>query len=325
MSVTETHFDWADLVFADKKPISKLAATFMSAPREISESRFKQLIKQYLPKGAIVLGLAKESYVDGFENQPQFRMLQLESIKSIIDKVNAVSKTSKIYTLRYAQKDSKYLYEKLNFARVVLINGSWKYSFHTQAPYYTLVRHAIPYEMVSPFTDEAEAKVFAADTMNAIEKIHPFTPGVYTDRKMMQLASEAASYSFDNSFQTGASLGRPDGKDFELLAWSYNRVVPFQAYAMHYGASREKNFSPPNDLNHYDTVHAEVEMIIKAGKEHIDLRGTTLFINLLPCPSCARMFAETDIAEFVYSEDHSAGYAIKMLEAAGKTVRRLVL
>jgi hypothetical protein len=36
------------------------------------------------------------------------------------------------------------------------------------------------------------------------------------------------------------------------------------------------------------------------------------------------MFTSTGIAEFVYRADHSSGYAIKMLEAAGKTIRRLV-
>ena len=50
-----------------------------------------------------------------------------------------------------------------------------------------------------------------------------------------------------------------------------------------------------------------------------------MFINLMPCPTCARMLAMTDIEEFVYSIDHSDGYAVKMLEAAGKKVRRVVV
>jgi hypothetical protein len=36
------------------------------------------------------------------------------------------------------------------------------------------------------------------------------------------------------------------------------------------------------------------------------------------------MFTQTDIAEFVYVEDHSDGYGFKMLELAGKKVRRIV-
>ena len=143
---------------------------------------------------------------------------------------------------------------------------------------------------------------------------------------MLELAGRAARQSYDYSFQTGVALGKakPGAGNYQYLLSAYNRVVPYQTYAMHNGAARERYFSPPNDLNHYDTVHAEAELFIHAQKQGIGLAGTTVFINLLPCPPCARMLSETDIAEVVYREDHSAGYAIKMLELAGKTVRRLV-
>jgi hypothetical protein len=36
------------------------------------------------------------------------------------------------------------------------------------------------------------------------------------------------------------------------------------------------------------------------------------------------MFCATDIAEFIYTQDHSDGYAVTLLEAAHKTVKRLV-
>ena len=37
------------------------------------------------------------------------------------------------------------------------------------------------------------------------------------------------------------------------------------------------------------------------------------------------MLCETGISEIVYSLDHSDGYAVKLLEKAGKTVRRHVI
>jgi deoxycytidylate deaminase len=318
-------FDWADLAFGSKKPVRELKATFIAAPREISAKRFTQLVKQYLPKGNIILGLAREPFIEGLDGQPQFRTLQATTVQAIIDKVNQAPQANKIYTLAYAQRETRYLFEKLDFARVVLLRGSWKFTFHTQAPYYALVNRGTPYEMLSPFADEDEARTYEAATMQEITQAHPFAPGKYSEAEMFAKAQQAAAYSFDYSFQTGTALGKKTGGKYDLLAWSYNKVVPFQTYAMHHGTAREQNFSPPNDLNHYDTVHAEVELVVQAGKQRIDLAGTTLFINLLPCPSCARMFAETDIAEFVYQEDHSSGYAIKMLEAASKEVRRLVI
>lgn len=314
------NFDWSDLAFGSKKPVNSLKATFIAAPREMGAARVTQLVKEYLPKGNIVLGLAKEPYVSGFEDQPQFRMLQKQTAQKIIDRVNNSPSKNKIYTLVYFQRELNYLLEKLDFSRAVLVNGSWKYAFHTLPQYFTLTKRGIPHQLVSPFADEEEAKKFESATkLPALPKA-----GSFTDRGMLELADAAARHSYDYGFQTGASLGKKKSASYQLLATSFNRVVPYQTYAMHFGASRETNFSPTNDLNHYDTIHAEAGIIIKAQKEKIDLKNTSLFINLMPCPNCARMLSQTDIAEVVYREDHSAGYAVKLLEVSGKKVRRLV-
>jgi len=314
------NFDWNDLAFASKKPLNDLRATFIAAPREMSKVRFTQLVKEYLPKGNIILGLAKEEYVLGFEDQPQFRMLDIQTVQPIIDKVNNSPAKYKIATLAYNQRDLLHVITGLSIRRFIGVRGSWKYSFHTQPPYYALMKKGIPYELISPFASEEEAKEYAAKT----KLLTPPTSGMYDEREMLDIATQAAKQSYDYSFQTGVSLGRKKGKKYELLATTFNPVLPYQTYAMHFGASREVNFSPPHDLNHYDTTHAEVELIIKAGREKINLKGTTLFINLLPCPACARMLSRTDIEEFVYTEDHSDGYAVKMLELAGRKVRRVV-
>jgi deoxycytidylate deaminase len=314
------NFDWNDLAFASKKPLNSLKATFIAAPRELSNTRCTQLVKQYLPKGNMILGIAKEPFVLGFEDQPQFKTLQRKTVQSIIDKVNSRPSKYKIATLVYAQRDLLHVINGLSVQEFIFINGSWKYSFHTQAPYYALVQRGTPFTLVSPFANEDEAKAFGKKT----KLPKPPVSGTYDEVRMLEIAARAAKQSYDYSFQTGVSLGKKQGGKYRLLATTFNPVVPYQTYAMHFGASREVNFSPPHDLNHYDTTHAEVELIIKAQKEQINLQRTTLFINLLPCPSCARMLSRTDITEFVYREDHSDGYAIKMLEAAGKKVRRIV-
>ncbi len=313
-------FDWSELAFKSKKPLRELKATFIAAPRELSIRRFTQLVKQYLPKGNIVLGIAKEVYIDSFEGQPQFKTLKVETVQPVIDKVNHSPSKYKIYALHYFQRELPFIIEKVGCKQAVLINGSWHRSFHTRPEFYTLVQQNIPYKLLSPFSDEVEARDYAKQ----IEPDLPESEGILNKKEMLAVVDQAATCSFDSSFQTGVALGRKKGKKYELLAATCNNVVPFQTYAMHYGASREINFSPPNDLNHYDAVHAEVALMIKAQKLGLDLHDTTLFINLLPCPTCARMFTETDIAEFVYKQDHSAGYAIKLLEFSGKRVQRFI-
>ncbi len=319
--------DWADLAFSSKKKVNELKATFIAAPREITASRFTQLLKEYLPIGHTVLGLAKEKYILGFEGQPHFKTLKESQVQRIIDKVNAASPKHKIYTLSYFQRETNYLLQKLRFSKAIFINGSWQYSFHTREMYYTLVNRKQDFELISPFNSAKEARSYEAKVAGAIVQAFPMPPKGTPcfDEHMMSIANDAAKYSYDYNFQTGAAIGKrlKNSKSYTYMSAAHNTVVPYQTYAMQNGAAREKYFSPPHDLNHYDTVHAEVEIIVKALQNGTDLSGASLFVNLMPCPPCARMLCETTIAEVVYSLDHSDGYAVNMLLAAGKTVRRI--
>lgn len=323
-------FDWSDLAFANKKPLKNLKATFISAPREISSKRFTQLVKEYLPTSNIVIGIAKEDYIDGFEGQPQFRTLNYKTIKNVVEKVNNSPSPYKIYVITYFQREWLSVISKLSFARVLMINGSWKYVFHNSPIYYLLAKEKISYRLLSPFCDESEAhsyeKRIKKELKDSLQSM-PDTGKTFTDTQMLESANQAARMSFDYSFQTGAALGLKNSgsKKYILLVTAHNVIVPFETYALHNGASRETNFSPANDLNHYDAVHAEVELVVRALRNGYKLTRTTLFINLLPCPTCARMLCETDIAEIVYQKDHSDGYAVKLLEEAGKKVRRIVI
>ncbi len=321
------NLDWSELAFASKKPLRDLKATFIAAPREISAERFTQLVKKWLPSGNVVLGIAKEEYIDGFEGQTHFRTLRVETIQKVINKVNVSKTPHKIYSFHYFQRELGHILEKVAFNHHLFINGSWHTAFHNLPAYFVLANNHRNYQLISPFIDEQEAKKYTLRLEKEIQKTHslPVRGNQVSEKEMMKAALLSSTYSFDYTFQTGVVLGKAAKSGFKFLAASYNRVVPFQGYALHYGAAREINFSPPHDVNHYDTVHAEVEMILQAARGEVDLRDTSFFINTLPCPTCARMLSQTDIKEFIYQNDHSEGYAIKILEACGKIVRRLVL
>lgn len=321
--MVQYNFDWSNLAFASKKPLKELRAIFIAAPREISTDRFTQLVKEYLPKSHIVIGLAKEEYVVGFESQEQFRTLKKDVIQDIVSKVNSSKSENKIYTLSYFQNEADFILQKIPFRETVFINGSWRQTFHTTPLYYTLVNKRIKYSLVSPFVDETEAHDYLDKV--GFQSEMPKIGTQMTINEIMQLADEAAKQSFDYSFQTGAVLGHKiNHQAYEYITSSYNRVIPYQTYAMHHGNSREIHFSAPQDNNHYDAIHAEMDLLVKVQAEHINLKQTSLFINLLPCPSCARTISQTDIAEIVYRYDYSEGYAVKLFEQCGKIVRRLV-
>ncbi len=322
---SQYYLDWADLAFGSKKPINSLKAAFIAAPRELSAKRFTELVKNYLPTGNIILGLAKEDYIVGFEGQPQFRTLKIKTVQGIIDKVNSSKSPYKIYILNYHQPEATFIFEKCKFTKVVLVNGSWLYTFHTGPLYYQLVSRQITFEFVSPFGDDLEAKAYAKQLAGEITKANPIKPSLKGDEaSMLQLAQVAAKYSYDYSYQTGLVLAKRRGKQYQHLLVSHNQIVPYETFALHHGNSREKHLSPPHDLNHYDTVHAEISLLNTVIQSGIKLSEATIFINLLPCPTCSRALAASDISEIVYQADHSNGYAVYMLEQAGKTVRRVV-
>lgn len=320
--MTNYETSWSDVAFGSKKALKDLKATFIAAPRKISRERITQIIKEYLPAGNIVIGLAEELFIDGFEGQARFKTLSLADVNEIIQKVNSSKSPHKIFVLHYHQREICHVFEKINFRLTLLVNGSWSKSFHTRPEYYTLVSRKADFKFISPFCSEAEAVSYAKKHKDARTSV--LAGKMLSETEMMMAVKEASRESFDTTFQVGVALGKKMGAKYKLLAAAYNKIVPYQTFAWHFGALREKHLSPPGDLNYYDAVHAESMVLIEAHKRGISLAGTSLFINVLPCPTCARMLCETEIGEVIYSLDHSDGYAVALLEKAGKIVRRIV-
>lgn len=318
-------FQWSELAFQSKKPLKELKATFIAAPREISIARFIELIKQNLPQGNILVGVADEEYIMGYEGQPHFKTLALGAITDTVAKVNASKSPHKVYVLQYSQRDLVHILEKVSFKNTIFINGSWQYSLHTRPEYYVLVSQKANFERVSPFTSGNEAKKYQENMTPTLDKLFlPEKNSTYDEKSILHEVERVAKHSYDVAHQTGAAICMKHNDTYTLIDAVWNKVVPYETFALHNGPQRERHFSPPGDLNHYDTVHSEMILIINAQKSGYSLSGTTLFVNLLPCPTCARAICLTDIKEVVYTKDHSGGYAIGMLEASGKKVRRVI-
>lgn len=315
-----TSYSLEDLSDADKQELRALHATFIAAPRSMSQARLVDLIKQELEKRHVVFGVAEEAYVDGFEGQAQFQTLPLSQVMPLAEKINQAGLPHKLIVLPYAQADVDDVIRLVRPNNVVLVRGSWHLVFHRRSTYALLVKRGIPYSFVSPFLHEQEAK----DYLSAVEpKGQSFRKRRGDKGAMLALAAEVARESYDYSFQTGAVLAEATSNGYTAVDAACNEVVPYQTYALHFGNSREDNVAAVHDANHYDTIHAEVNLLVRAMKNGQTFEGKSLFINLLPCPSCARMLVMTGIAEVVYSVDHSDGYAVKLFEKAGIKTRKV--
>lgn len=316
----EVVYDWSDIAFGSKRPL-KGVATFVLAPRSVTDSRLSEIVKAYLPTGDVVFGVAKEKYVAGFEGQLAFRTLPAEPAEALARKVAAANVQHKLYILRYFQREVDYIVDKLQPKRAVLVNGSWHRAFHTRSTYYVLAKLGVPLEYISPFSDENEAE-------NYVSQFPPVVPsaGAAGDEKtMLMLAQVTARNSFDTTYQTGCILAKPHYKGYEVVTSGCNRVIPYQTFALHHGSTREQHYSMPGDTNHYDTIHAEMDLLISTLRDGVDMTGHTLFITTLPCPNCARTLSQTGITEVVYESDHSDGYAVRFFDQCGIKTRRIMV
>lgn len=309
-------FQWEKLNDKNRQSLSSLRPIFILGSRTISKDRIQQLTKKLGGKRPVLWGCLLDEYIPGLEKSAQFRSLKLEKLESVLNEVNLDS--NQVNVLRYRHRYLKYILREISLSAVIGIYGSWHKAFHFTNAYFEITQKKIPYRLVSSFVDEAAAKKYG----QKLEKKYSITnkpDGKLTDEELMNLAKKTSKQSCDYTFQTGAILTR----DHQVLATAYNRVIPYKTYSLHHGASKEKHFSPPQDLNHFDTNHAEVELLLKATQEKINLKETSLYINLLPCPTCAKMIAASLIKEVVYQHDYSQGYAFDLLTKTGKVVRRV--
>ncbi len=292
------------------------SAILILGSREISPQRVTKLTAQLLKNTSnqVVWGVLDEKYIIGLEDSPQFRTLSLEGLLAGLAEVDR----ERVSILTYSQKDTLQIIAQGNWHALVGVNGSWHRAFHYREEYRVLKKHKIPYKLVSAFIDEAEAIEYGKKIITDRQKLPVKTGQVCSEKMLFKLVEQVAKYSFDYTWQTGAVLA----KNNNFLLATYNQVVPFEAYALLHGASKEQHLSPPQDLNHFDTNHAEVELVLKAAKHKLSLVDCSLYINLMPCPICARMLAQTGIKEVVYQEEHSGGYAETILKKAGKIIRK---
>jgi dCMP deaminase len=325
MSKRSPDFVWSEIAFGSKRGINELNAIFVPAPREMSAVRFRQLVKHYLPAGNILIGTTDEKYVKGYEDQPQFRLFDVSSVDGVIEQTHTKQLRHRLYTLRYQQHELPYVIDALKLSRIVMVNGSWQLPLQTTKPYYAMVKKGIPHELVSPFVDEKQAKTYAETIEQQLEADLKKTKKSINEAELVAFAQAVARTSFDHCLQVGAVLAERRRGKYTVLIHAANTVVPWRTFALHYGSVREKLLLPAQDQSHHDTVHAEMELVVRALSRDISLEGMTMAVTALPCPNCARVLSRTGLHEVIYSIDHSEGYAVTLFDQVGIKTRRVVV
>ena len=71
------------------------------------------------------------------------------------------------------------------------------------------------------------------------------------------------------------------------------------------------------------TLHAEQNIISFCAKNGIPTEGTTMYITLSPCKTCAKLIKQCGIKEVVYNEEYRDTSGIEFLKSVGVNVRKI--
>ncbi len=133
-----------------------------------------------------------------------------------------------------------------------------------------------------------------------------------TDRAMIEEAKKEAEKSGDWWRHVGAVIV----KDGAILMADHNHHLPSDHTPYANGDPRDviqAGTSP--DL--YTSIHAEQSMVARAAKEGVSLAGTSMYMNIFPCPPCAKIMASAGIKKCYFAAGSAWLDAESVLRAHG--------
>ena len=67
-------------------------------------------------------------------------------------------------------------------------------------------------------------------------------------------------------------------------------------------------------------LHAELNCLLKAAKEGVSVKDSTMYVTLSPCERCAAMLVQSGIKRLVYGEQYRESAGIELMRNAGVEV-----
>lgn len=139
------------------------------------------------------------------------------------------------------------------------------------------------------------------------------------DREVMKKAFEEASESSDWWRQVGSVLI----KDGEVILQAHNQHLPSEHSPYSLGDPRN-NYDAGERIDLTTAVHSEANAIAQAARQGISLDKAIIYVTTFPCPSCAKLIAQSGIQTVYFSKGYSLLDAEKIFEAFDINVIRVV-
>lgn len=152
----------------------------------------------------------------------------------------------------------------------------------------------------------------------AAKKTHGKNARVSKDEYFMNIAIEVSRRSTCTRRQIGAIVVSDVG---EIKSSGYNGNPRGLPHCHEIGCIRDKLGIPSGTrLETCTAVHAEQNALIQAGT---NARRSTMYSTIVPCPICARMILNAQVARVVYIDDYSDLAGVELLKQAGIKLTRL--
>lgn len=119
------------------------------------------------------------------------------------------------------------------------------------------------------------------------------------DKMYMQIAKEHSKLSKARRAQVGAVIVTIN----QVMLGGYNGTPPGYPNECEDEVPDIKNFCS-NLVTKPTVIHAEENAILKAAREGVSVKGSTLYVTLQPCRKCSAMIKAAGILRVVYSEEY---------------------
>lgn len=111
--------------------------------------------------------------------------------------------------------------------------------------------------------------------------------------KMMQPYMETA--------RAFARLSHAERKKVGAIAVTPQDIV---IYSWNGRPAGDDNCCEVDGVTHPDVLHAESNLVAKAGREGISLKDSTIVVTLSPCLVCAKQMYQAGVATVIYEEEY---------------------
>lgn len=118
----------------------------------------------------------------------------------------------------------------------------------------------------------------------------------------MRVAHEIAQLSYCERKKVGAILV----KDKNIIAIGYNGTP-----------SGFENCCEIDGVTRKETIHAELNVVLKCAKSTNSAEGATLYVTMSPCFECSKLIYQSGIRDVYYDEAYRDTEGLKFLQEMG--------